>query len=125
MACNNKGQALVEFVLILPIFIFLVFLSVDIGRIIYAKNHLESELNETVTLLEDKKSYEYIGYTFYKKDIYDMFMKLLNKKNPCEFPTFIATKYLKYVAVDMAVKNKDFSLFKQLYNDLYTDIIKL
>ena len=74
---------------------------------------------------EDKKSYEYIGYTFYKKDIYDMFMKLLNKKNPCEFPTFIATKYLKYVAVDMAVKNKDFSLFKQLYNDLYTDIIKL
>lgn len=74
---------------------------------------------------EDKKSYEYIGYTFYKKDIYDMFMKLLNKKNPCEFPIFIATKYLKYVAVDMAIKNKDFSLFKQLYNDLYTDIIKL
>ncbi len=58
MRTNNKGQALVEFVLILPIFIFLVFLSIDIGRIIYAKNHLETKLNETVELLEEKKSYE-------------------------------------------------------------------
>ena len=57
MRSNNKGQALIEFVLILPIFIFLVFLSVDIGRIIYAKNHLETKLNETVGLLEEKKDY--------------------------------------------------------------------
>lgn len=58
MRTNKKGQALIEFVLILPIFIFLVFLSVDIGRIIYAKNHLETKLNETVELLEEKKDYD-------------------------------------------------------------------
>ena len=50
MEVNNKGQALIEFVLILPIFIFLIFLSVDIGRILYAKNHLETKLNDAIEL---------------------------------------------------------------------------
>lgn len=91
MACNNKGQALVEFVLILPIFIFLVFLSVDIGRIIYAKNHLESELNETVTLLEDKKSYEEI-VKYLNKD--DKNMKLEIKYKEDKYATVKVIKKL-------------------------------
>lgn len=61
MLSNHKGQALVEFVLILPIFIFLIFLSIDLGRIIYTKNHLENKLNDVVLLLEDKKSYDEVN----------------------------------------------------------------
>ena len=34
---NNKGQALVEFVLILPVFIFILFAVYDIGMIFNKK----------------------------------------------------------------------------------------
>lgn len=37
---NKKGQALVEFIIILPVFIFLVFGLIDFGKIIYIKNEL-------------------------------------------------------------------------------------
>lgn len=40
---NNKGQALVEFVLILPIFILILFIIVDFGMIINTKSTLENE----------------------------------------------------------------------------------
>ena len=39
---NRKGQALVEFVLILPIFIMILFSIVDFGMIFNKKNELEN-----------------------------------------------------------------------------------
>lgn len=41
---NKKGQALVEFVLILPILIFILLSIIDISKIMIMKNHLESVL---------------------------------------------------------------------------------
>ena len=41
---NKKGQALVEFILIFPILIFILLLVVDFGRLMIMKNHLESVL---------------------------------------------------------------------------------
>lgn len=41
---NKKGQALVEFLLILPILVFVVLLVVDLGKIMIMRNHLESIL---------------------------------------------------------------------------------
>ena len=40
---NKRGQALVEFVIILPIFIFMLLSIMDIGRIIYFQNEMVSE----------------------------------------------------------------------------------
>lgn len=42
---NKKGQALIEFVLVLPILIFILLLVVDMGRLMIMKNHLETVLN--------------------------------------------------------------------------------
>lgn len=39
---NRKGQALVEFIIILPVIIFLVFGLIDFGKIIYIKNELNT-----------------------------------------------------------------------------------
>ena len=39
---NKKGQALVEFVIILPVIILLFFGAVDFGRIIIKTNELEN-----------------------------------------------------------------------------------
>lgn len=41
---DKKGQALIEFVLILPILIMLIFAIIDFGRIFVNKNELETSL---------------------------------------------------------------------------------
>lgn len=45
---NKKGQALVEFVLILPIIMMILCVVIDFSMIFYKKNHLEGVLNDTV-----------------------------------------------------------------------------
>ncbi|MBR3660718.1 MAG: pilus assembly protein [Bacilli bacterium] len=55
---NRKGQALVEFVLVLPILIFILLLVVDLGRLMIMRNHLESILTtvtKDTTVINDKE----------------------------------------------------------------------
>ncbi len=48
---NRKGQALVEFVLILPVFLMILFAIVDFGNILSSKNKLESTSTDIVRLI--------------------------------------------------------------------------
>jgi Flp pilus assembly protein TadG len=59
---NNKGQALVEFVLIMPIFIFLIMAMVDLGNIIYKKYNLENTLDTVVELYEQGENQKMAAY---------------------------------------------------------------
>lgn len=53
---NKRGQALVEFVLILPLFLLMIFAFIDFGRIIVCKSHLENIMSEVSNLVyQDKK----------------------------------------------------------------------
>lgn len=52
---KKKGQALIEFVLILPIFIFMIFACIDFGKILYIKNDLESKMDDVITLYNKEK----------------------------------------------------------------------
>ena len=55
---NRKGQALVEFVLVLPVIIFILLLVIDMGRLMIMKNHLEtvlSSVNKDTTIINDKE----------------------------------------------------------------------
>ncbi|MBR4262853.1 MAG: pilus assembly protein [Bacilli bacterium] len=49
---NNKGQALIEFVLILPVIILLLFSFLDLGRIILENSKLEGVSNEVISLYQ-------------------------------------------------------------------------
>lgn len=62
---NNKGQALVEFVLILPVFILILFVIIDFGMIVSTKSSLENQSIDIVGLFKHGKSIEDI------KTIYD------------------------------------------------------
>lgn len=64
---NQRGQALVEFVLILPVFILLVFAFIDAGKVILCQNHLENSMNDVVLMVKDKKEVSEIE-TFLKND---------------------------------------------------------
>ncbi len=52
---SNKGQALVEFAIILPITLILIFTIIDFGRIITLKNDLQSVTSDVVTFYQNGK----------------------------------------------------------------------
>jgi len=56
MIKNEKGQALVEFVLILPIVLMIMFVLIDFARVLYEKNHLEGIISDTVLIYQNKGS---------------------------------------------------------------------
>ena len=57
---KKHGQALVEFIIILPIFLLLVFGIFDIGKILYNKIILEQQISEVITLYQKGKDPEEI-----------------------------------------------------------------
>ena len=71
---NRKGQALVEFVIIMPIFIFIVLAMFDLGNIIIKKYELENNLDTIVNMyLENKnEEVEYYVKTIDSKVKYDV-----------------------------------------------------
>ena len=53
---NKKGQALVEFVIILPILIYILLAIIDIATIFYTSNKLENKLNDVVDMYESDEN---------------------------------------------------------------------
>lgn len=49
---SKKGQALVEFIIILPVFLVLVLGVIDIGKILYNKTMLEGAMSEVISMYE-------------------------------------------------------------------------
>ena len=74
---KNKGQALVEFVLILPILLLLIFAFFDISRIMLGRNHIESVMDEVVRLVRDDSSYDEIN-NYLAEDDYNITCKINN-----------------------------------------------
>ncbi len=66
---NRKGQALIEFVLILPIFIMILFSIVDFGMIFNKKNELENISIDIINLLNNNNKIEEIQKEYPKVDI--------------------------------------------------------
>lgn len=60
METNNKGQALLEFVLLLPVITMILFIVIDFASVFYKKNHLEGVLDDVVTMVENDLSKEEI-----------------------------------------------------------------
>ena len=50
VSMNKRGQALVEFIIILPILLLLIFAFIDFGRIIVCRSHLEGVMSEVADL---------------------------------------------------------------------------
>lgn len=65
---NNKGQALVEFIIILPIFLLLLISIIDFGNIITKKYSLENDIDIVSKMYQDKK-YSQINDYLSSKDI--------------------------------------------------------
>lgn len=85
---NKRGQALVEFVIILPIFILLVLGCIDIGRIMYTKMNLEEQMSDVVDYYKNGKTIEEI-----KNKIDDD----IDIKRDNEYTTILLTKKIDII----------------------------
>ena len=95
---NRRGQALVEFVLILPVFLLILFTVVDFGNLLVTKNTLESQSTDIILLLKEGKSVHevmdlYPGVDINLSTYQDQYSKVLVKKkvsfvNPLFFRIF-------------------------------------
>jgi 1-acyl-sn-glycerol-3-phosphate acyltransferase len=51
---NKKAQALIEFVLLLPVIVILIFSTIDIFNLVLRKNSLITRINDEVLIFEKK-----------------------------------------------------------------------
>ena len=75
---NNKGQALVEFILILPVILAILLVIIDLGKIFNEKNTLENTSIDIIELYKNGKSID----------------EIKNKYNDIEIKTSIDNNYL-------------------------------
>lgn len=73
---NKRGQALVEFVIILPILLLIVFSFIDFGRIINCKSHLENVLDTVSEMVNNNKNID----DYLKDDDYKITYEIQNGK---------------------------------------------
>lgn len=66
---SKKGQALVEFIIILPVTLMLIFCIIDFGRVISLKSDLEGKTSDITTLYESGKTLEEINMVMDNKDV--------------------------------------------------------
>ena len=57
---NNKGQALVEFIVILPVILAILLVIIDLGKIFNEKNTLENNSIDIIELYKNGKSIDEI-----------------------------------------------------------------
>ncbi len=87
---NRRGQALVEFVLILPVFLLILFTIVDFGNFLSTKNQLETNSTDIVLLLRNGKSAEEVAKSYSKIKIEEsVFEEKYNKIKISENITLI------------------------------------
>ncbi|MCI9233033.1 MAG: hypothetical protein HFH08_00380 [Bacilli bacterium] len=64
---KNKGQALVEFIIILPVLLLLILGAIDFGNILYKEYTLENDLDYVVELVKQNKITEVNYFVKQKK----------------------------------------------------------
>lgn len=66
---NNKGQALVEFILILPVILAILLVIVDLGKIFNAKSVLENDSIDIIELYKNGLTIEKLNDKYKDTDI--------------------------------------------------------
>ncbi len=89
---NRKGQALVEFILILPVFLMILFTIIDFGNILVTKSRLENVSTDLLLIMKEQddidsvlKKYEGVIVTknTYEDDYYQVkFEQKVTLMNP-------------------------------------------
>lgn len=115
MRLNKRGQALVEFIIILPIFIFITFMVIDYGNIGYNKNKIENIMNDVESMYKNNESVEEIQ-TFLNKN--DNNLKFEYKEND-KYSEIIVSKKYDFITPGMSKLMNNFTIKveRTIYNE--------
>lgn len=96
---KNKGQALLEFVLILPILLLILFSIFDIGRLFSSKNELNAKCQDVAIMTVEGKDESFIKENF--KDFDITLTKVADKVSiSCEKKVEVLSPIVKVVMKD-------------------------
>jgi len=115
MHMNRKGQALVEFIIILPIIIFLLFMIIDYGIISYNKQKLENIITDIVKMKSNNETEEEIN-EFIKSNDKDIKLILDNKD---KYTQLKLTKKYNYITpgLERIFNEKNIVVERKIYNE--------
>ena len=112
---NKRGQALVEFIIILPILIFILFAIIDYGMISYNRNRMENIISDINKMYLNNENNEEIE-NFIKSN--DKMLKLeLNKED--KYINIKLYKEYDYVTpgLNKIFNNKNIEVERNIYNE--------
>lgn len=115
MRVNDKGQALVEFIIILPIFLFMIFAVIDFGVVCINKNKLESIITDVGNMYKNKESIDEIN-NFINKNDKDI---EVNFEDQGKYFNVILTKKYNFITPGMTNLFEDFEIDveRTMYNE--------
>lgn len=101
---SNKGQALVEFIMILPVMLMIIFCVIDFARVFTLKTELENISSDVVDFYQNGKSYDEIKIIM-KENItedYDFDIKTNG-----EYATVTLAKVIEPITPGLSLINED------------------
>ena len=112
---NKKGQALVEFIIILPIMIFVLLAIVDFGIMSYNKNRLENMIDDVSKMYKNNETTEEIN-KFIKDNDKDITYQINNKE---KYITIKLSKKYKSIVpgIDKMFKRSNIEVEREIYNE--------
>ncbi len=112
---NKKGQALVEFIIILPIMIFVLLAIVDFGIMSYNKNRLENMIDDVSKMYKNNETTEEIN-KFIKDNDKDITYQINNKE---KYITIKLSKKYKSIVpgIDKMFKISNIDVEREIYNE--------
>lgn len=91
---NKRGQALVEFILVIPVLIMILFSIIDFGNIYYHKILLEGKFDQVIEMYRANKTFNDILTNLQKEDTQISF-QITNQNN--QFLDFKISQKLKLI----------------------------
>ena len=112
---NKKGQALVEFIIILPILIFILFAIIDFGLISYNRNKMENLITDISKMYSNNESVEEIE-SFISSNDKDISVSFKNEE---KYVNIILDKKYDYITpgLNKIFNTSDIKIERKIYNE--------
>lgn len=112
---NKKGQALVEFIIILPILIFILLAIIDYGTISFNKSKIENILVDVGKMYTNHESDEEIN-NFIKNNDSTLNMKVTYEDKYINIKLYKKYDYIT-PGLNKIFKNNEINVERKLYNE--------
>lgn len=112
---NKRGQALVEFIIILPILVFIMLVIIDYGTLSYSRNKLENVMTDVAVMYKNNESNEEINNFITKNDT-NITLDITNKD---KYLTIKLSKPYDYITPGLSsiFKTKNIVVERTIYNE--------